>query len=531
MLVKLVEENFVFSLPFHLNHLAKSCGARFHPSTKTWRAKGNKVAAAAILRNFKPDQIDPAIADMAGESVQIPELIIDPNSVLKNPLRKRQMEGLLKAWKTPAYALFWSMGAGKTITTVALINLRRQYGMIDRVLIICPTSVKSVWTKEFKEHSALPMNIQILEAGDKVGDPEMLVVGVEALSQGNAFDKALEFVNRGKCMVVVDESSRIKNYKAGRTERCWEIGEAAIYRLILTGTSITQGLQDLYAQMYFLDPAIIGELSFYSFRNKYMIMGGFENRKIIGYVNTEHLLSLIKPYCDVVKKSDIEGLPEFSFQVRNVKATPVQIRTCKELQKEMTTQFGDKVVSVQNALEALLRFQQIAGGFDPDGVPVGDKNPKMEELIEILRDFDGKAIIWARYIPEINAIFDALIYEFGASSAIKFTGNIPSDERGSLVSLFQENPHVRFFVANQQTGGLGLTLTAATLAIYYSNTFSHEERAQSLDRCHRIGQKNPVLYIDLVSDLKVDQLVMQALANKKSMAEYVSDGLSVKDMV
>ena len=520
----------VFNTTFADNWRSKACGARFHPSTKKWRAKPSRLTAAAILSNFSEEEVELAIRLLAGESVQVPELQFEPAKTLKivTPT-EHQGRAIRKAWPHAGFALFHVMGAGKTVSTIAIANLRRAHGLIDQVLVIAPTSVKGVWSKEYDRYSNMEQEVFVLDAGEQIpkkfsGFP-IVVGGIESLSQGSGFDKMLEFIRRGRTMVVVDESSSIKNHSAGRTEKAHLLGEDAAFRLILTGTNVSQGIADLYAQMYFVDPSIIGELSYYSFRNKYCVMGGFEQRKIVGYNNVEHLFSRIRPFCDVVRKKDMKGLPEKSYQIREVKASAEQVRMCKELAKEMKTQMGDKTISVQNTLEALLRFQQIAGGFDPDGVPL-PTNPKMTELMNVLEDFDGKAIIWARYLPEVAGITAALEKQWPGST-LTLTGAIKSDERQAMVDEFQSNPDYRWFVVNQATGAKGLTLTAATLAVYYSNTFSHEDRSQSEDRCHRMGQEYPVTYVDLVSNLKVDKLVTTALAMKKDVAEYANNSLTL----
>ena len=532
MKVTLEGEHFVFHISFHENFKAKSAGARWHPATKKWRAKANKLTAAAVMANFDAEHVDPAVLAMAGESIDIPPMPGDPDAVLRTvQLRPRQRAAIEKAWPHPGFALFHVMGAGKTLSTVALAGLRRSAGLIDRLLVICPTSVKGVWRQEFERYSALPAHLQVLEAGNKLApwtEFPILVVGVEALSQGGAHLVAKQFVDGGRCMTVIDESSTIKNHNTSRTETCWELGQQSQFRLILTGTNVTQGIQDLFAQMFFVGPSIVGELSYYSFRNKYCVMGGFENKKMIGYRNTDQLLDLIRPYCDVVRKGDMK-LPPKQYQVRNVKATAEQVRACKELARNMETTLGTKTISVQNALEAMLRFQQIAGGFDPDGQSIG-KSPKLEELMALLEEFDGKAIVWARYLPEVAAIASRLSERY-PGAVLTLTGATDPAARQPMVNTFQSDPSVRFFVTNQATGGKGLTLTAATLSVYYSNTFSLEDRLQSEDRNHRIGQENEVMYIDLISDLKVDHLIQNALANKLDVANYVGEGLRVTDLL
>lgn len=532
MQVTLEEGVIVFHLSYADNYKAKSAGARWHPATRKWRAKATKLTAAAVMANFKETDVDPSIKELLGDSISIPDMPCDPDALIRGvALRPRQRVGIEKAWPNAGFALFWVMGAGKTLSTIALANLRREAGLIDRVLIICPTSVKGVWKKEFDRYSALPAHLQVLEAGQKLKpwqDFPILVVGVEALSQGGAATVAETFVAAGNCMTIVDESSTIKNHDASRTEVCWKLGEESSFRLILTGTNVTQGIQDLFAQMYFADPTIIGELSYYGFRNKYCYMGGFENRKIVGYRNVEELFDRVRPFCDVIRKGDMK-LPPKQYQTRQVKATAEQVKACKELARDMMTTLGDRVISVQNALEALLRFQQISGGFDPDGTPLS-KNPKLTELVALLDEFDGKAIIWARYIPELEAITDALEKRWPGST-FTLHGGVRPEDRQPMVDQFQSDPAKRFFIANQATGAKGLTLTAATLSAYYSNTFSLEDREQSEDRNHRIGQENEVTYIDLISDLRVDSHVVTALLNKKDVSEYANQGLRVQDLI
>lgn len=533
MRASLADGHIIFDVSFHENHLAKACGARWHPTSKKWRVKASRLTANAVQGKFPANEIDPAIIQLAGAKQQIPELTIDPDAMIRGvALRPRQRKGIERAWPHPGFALFWVMGAGKTLSSIAIANLRRTYGMIDRLLVVCPTSIKGVWKKEFDRYSALPHHMFVMESGGKQPDYTdfpIMVVGVEALSQGGAFEEAARFAAGGRTLTIVDESSTIKNYNATRTERCWELGSASEQRLILTGTNVTQGLQDLYAQMYFVDPTIIGELSYYSFRNNYCIMGGFENRKIIGYRDPQGLLDKIRPFCDVVRKDDLKDLPPKQYQVREVRASPAQHKACKELAREMKTELGDKTLEVANALEALLRFQQIAGGYDHEGQPLGT-NPKMTELIALLEEFDGKAIIWARYLHEIAGITTELDKRW-PDSTLSLYGAVAPESRQALIDDFQSNPQRRFLVTNQATGGKGITATAATLSVYYSNTFSLEDRLQSEDRNHRIGQFNAVTYVDLMSDLKVDRHIITALTQKKSVAEYASGGLRIDDML
>lgn len=521
----------VFRLPFFENHIAKSAGARWNAPSKTWIAPLNELVASHVVNCLPPDMVSEEIHRLCKPSVFIPPLSCDPSIVLKDVrLMPRQLEGVIKAWPLPGFALFWVMGAGKTLSSIALAGLRHKYGLIQRLLVICPTSIKGVWAKEFNRYAGFPHTLHVHESGKPMlrgleSSPfPVLVVGIEAMSVKSGPEICKEFLSGGVSMTILDESSRIKHHNTKRTENVLELYQESQYRLALTGTNITQGLQDLYTQMQFVEPRAIGEISYYSFKNKYCVMGGHEGKKIIGYTKTDILMNKVRPYCDVIRKSDMKDLPLKSYQIREVQASREQKEICKNLRNHLRLVIEDKNNKMKNVLEAMLRAQQVAGGFDDEGNPLSS-NPKMKELLELLEDFDGKAVIWARFLPEIEAIRAALNAEYPGSVMV-MTGNTPQEARQSMVDIFQKSSVLRFFVSNHSVGGAGITLTSATLAVYYSNTFNLEDRLQSEDRIHRIGQVHPCMYVDISSDLAVDKSLIESIARKSSLANFVSHSLS-----
>ncbi len=521
----------VFRLPFFENHIAKSAGARWNAPSKTWIAPLNELVASHVVNCLPPDMVSEEIHRLCKPSVFIPPLSCDPSIVLKDVrLMPRQLEGVIKAWPLPGFALFWVMGAGKTLSSIALAGLRHKYGLIQKLLVICPTSIKGVWAKEFNRYAGFPHTLHVHESGKPMlrgleSSPfPVLVVGIEAMSVKSGPEICKEFLSGGVSMTILDESSRIKHHNTKRTENVLELYQESQYRLALTGTNITQGLQDLYTQMQFVEPRAIGEISYYSFKNKYCVMGGHEGKKIIGYTKTDILMNKVRPYCDVIRKSDMKDLPLKSYQIREVQASREQKEICKNLRNHLRLVIEDKNNKMKNVLEAMLRAQQVAGGFDDEGNPLSS-NPKMKELLELLEDFDGKAVIWARFLPEIEAIRAALNAEYPGSVMV-MTGNTPQEARQSMVDIFQKSSVLRFFVSNHSVGGAGITLTSATLAVYYSNTFNLEDRLQSEDRIHRIGQVHPCMYVDISSDLAVDKSLIESIARKSSLANFVSHSLS-----
>lgn len=526
----------VFRLPFFENHIAKSAGARWNATNKVWIAPLNEIVASHVVNCLPPGQVSAEIHSLCSPPPSIPPLSCDPSSVLKGvTLLPRQLEGIRKSWSMPGFAFFWVMGAGKTLSAISLAGLRNKYGLVQRLLVICPTSIKGVWAKEFARYADFPHTLHVHESGkpapkDFGSTPfPVLVVGVEAMSVKSGPEVCRDFLSVGSSMAILDESSRIKHHNTARTQSILDLYQFAEYRLILTGTSITQGLQDLYTQMQFVDPRAIGEISYYSFKNKYCVMGGYKGNSIIGYAKTDVLLGKVRPFCDVVRKSDMKDLPAKSYQMREVSASRQQKEICKELKKNLKLIIGDKETSVKNVLEAMLRMQQVAGGFDGEGNPLA-QNPKMAELIDLLEDFDGKAVIWSRFLPEIFAIRASLEKAYPGSTMV-MTGDTPQKARQQMVDEFQNSDRLRFFISNHAVGGAGITLTSATMAVYYSNTFNLEDRLQSEDRIHRIGQTQPCLYVDLVCDLLVDKTLIAAISRKTSLANFVSYSLSQGDSI
>lgn len=472
-----------------------------------------------------------------------------------------QLVALRKAWPRKEFAFFHEMGTGKTFEAINLAAARYLAGQIDALVIICDTPIKNVWYtgdgtwideegklqgSEIEKWCPVPYACWVWESGDRL-DPKffreeqdalkILVVGVESLSIKNGKSiQAVEYFQRfHRIMSTVDESTSIKNWKAARTKNVILIGGWSEYRLILTGTPITQGMEDLFAQFLYLNAKIIGCKNFFVFRNKYCIMGGFQGRKILGYQFTEDLLGKVAPYVDYVLKDECMDLPEQIYpEPIIVKPTDEQKKAMEELRTQHFAEDGDKEIGVSTILERTLRYQQIIGGtfpFEEDGEyhtkAISGKNPKLDALLRYISELDKKAkvIIWARFVPEIRYIVDALAEEYGEESVVTFYGADNDEQRKNNNRRFQEDPQCRFIVSNQAVGSKGQTWTAATYNLYYSNTFSYQDRYQSEARSHRKGQEKNVIYQDFEMAVPQDKMIMVAVRRKKSLAKVVEEGL------
>jgi len=469
------------------------------------------------------------------------------------PPMPHQRTALARAVKAgPAFGFFHAMGAGKTFTVINLLYFLHGKGKISGAIVICPTAIKNVWGVELDKCAPNDAEFSphiLVSGGNKAAQRwteketdalQILVVGIEALSQGTAKEIMMDFArkHRGALAAVVDESSKMKNAQAARTKTIIKLGAMADYRYVMTGTPVTQGLHDLWPQMQFLDPDILGCRSYVLFRNMYCIMGGYEGRKIIGYQRQDELMEKIAPYVDTVTKEQaLPDLPPKIYQTVEVELTKQQRAAMAELEQDMKAQQGELELTVQTVMDRLTRYQQIIGGHfpheDEDGnyetTPIAGTNPKLAALVSLLEldaEVGVKTIIWARFTAERNAIVDAVAKARGREAVRLFDGQVSDSDRARFTEDFQNDPDVTVMVANVVVGGMGQTWTAATHEIYYSNDFSYENRMQSEDRAHRKGQKNSVKYTDIIANVKADQMIVHALARKGDVADYVKDSLT-----
>lgn len=463
--------------------------------------------------------------------------------------RDHQREGVVNGLENPAFAFFWEPGAGKTFGTIHVAKSRFARDEVDLVVVICPNSITQVWPSEFEKWAPeVDTYVQVMKPGATPkrapkGSLEVVVFSVESLSQGGMYAKMLAYVKGRRALCVMDESSRIKNPASNRTKNATKIAWSCDYRLILTGTPVTQGPHDLFAQMRFLDPDIIGINKWTAFRARYCIIGGFENRQIVGYQNIDELMDRIRPYVQYVRLKDCTDIPDKIYQKIVVPLSPEQKAAISELKNEGTLVVEELGVElyVEMALERMTRIQQIVGGSLPridkenggyDSIPMPGKIPKLEAMMEYIEDIpeDKKCLIWARFVPERDRIIERLIARYGADAVVRFDGQVSKEDRITAVHRIENDPKCRFFVSGQSTGGIGLTMIQARYSLMYSNTFSSEDRVQTENRNHRTGQTEHCVYVDFEAQVKEDRMLIKAQIEKKSLADLVRDAIERKEL-
>ncbi len=534
---------FLLTVPFDKNGLIRDMpGRRWMKRIKKWTvpAVNNNINILEDIREITWSDEAKRAKERVKEMRPKPSSFLFPSYYrFKTKPYKKQKEAIDAGYGRKEFAYFMGMGTGKTKVVIDTVSALWLESKVSQVLVICPVSIQSNWGEEIAKHSPIDAEVHVYRPqqhkkyekwllNTDSSKIRWLIVGTESLSAGKAADTAYKYALCGRTYSAVDESSRIKNIDAKRTEQAIKIGKASSYRSIMTGTPITQGPLDLFSQFEFLNTHIFGIGDYYSFRNRYAIMGGFENREVIGYDHLDEMAEIVQPFVYEASLKDMVDLPPKIYQVRHVTASKEQ----RELLKDIANghaQVDDVEIEVKNVLEKLLRMQQVVNGFYTEYIkdPLSGKkkaiqhnlktNPKIKELEALLDENSYQAILWGKYHCDMANIRD--LVHSRKESYVEFHGNIPPEERQQAVNNFQDG--VRYFVGNPAAGGMGITLTAARLMVYFSNSFSLEERLQSEDRAHRIGQDHPVTYVDLVMKGTVDELAQEALKNKEDMATLV----------
>ena len=455
-----------------------------------------------------------------------------------------QITALEKSWNKETYAYFMELGTGKTKVLIDNMSMLYDKGKIDGALIIAPKGVVGTWySNELPTH--LPNHIENVtvlwqpninkkqqEKLETLFEVEtalhILIMNVEAFSTDKGRLFAGKFLRSHNAMMAIDESTTIKNPSAKRTKNIVALSKEAKYRRIMTGSPVTKNPLDLYSQCEFLDPYLLDFSSYYAFRNRYAEMKtmhahGRSIQVVDKFKNLSELSDTIKTFSYRVLKEDCLDLPDKIFIKRQIQLTPDQFKLYAQMKEQALAILQGKVSSTKNSLTQLMRLQQITCGHftDDNGVTQAIQNNRINELMTVLEDVEGKAIIWAHYQYDINKIIEAINDEYGPKSFVDYYGLTPKEERQPNIKRFQDDPKCRFFIGTPSTGGYGITLTAANTVIYYSNGYDLEKRLQSEDRAHRIGQKKSVTYVDLMADDTVDEKIVRALRKKIDIASEV----------
>jgi SNF2 family DNA or RNA helicase len=473
-----------------------------------------------------------------------------------------QAEGIQLLRGRTHYGFFDEPGCGKSKLVVDAANLLFLDRAIGAVLVVVPNTVKATWCNEVWGQIAthtpkdFPYEVFRLDSGKRW--PELskidalkgqklvwVVTNYEALRSAKQEKWLATFLAKfAPSMMVLDESTKVKNGAALQTKSAIRLGGFAARRYILTGTPVARNPLDLHSQFMFLDPWILGP-SKVNFRNRYAVMGGYmvmgRPVQVVGWKNLDELKERISKHSRVVEKRvALPDLPDKLFQTIELPLSDEQASAYEQMRDNAVASFpgaiGQATASI--ALTKMLRLQQITSGHLPikhsvtghDQICVFPHNPKYDFVMELLEDQVDYLVVFGNFIEELQGMAKRL-KDAGISHGLIY-GDTKLKDRETIQEDYQKGS-LRVVLCQIVTGGIGLTLVQGSTAVYLSNHFSYEVRTQSSDRLHRPGQKNNVLYYDLIATCNgkktVDHTVMKAIGVKENLSDYVL-GHTIEDL-
>ncbi len=460
---------------------------------------------------------------------------------------EHQREAIETASLRDEYALFFEMGTGKTATA---INILRKWsakeGRLLNTLILCPPIVVDQWEKEILAHSNIGCHqivklqgsgakrLKALKAAPK---NSIIITNYETLSMNPVF---AEFLSRGVECLICDESHKLKSITARRTKLVTLLSEKTRKRLILTGSPILNTLMDIFSQYQIMDRGETFGKNFFVFRSRYFFdrNSGMPKHRHFPDWQPRHgshdeINKLIYTKAMHVEKSRCLDLPPLIRKTLYVDMSPEQARAYKEMKEDLVTYLDDSAAVAQLAITKLLRLQQIVSGFvktDKDDTFDFKSVPRLAVLSDLLEELtpQHKVIVWAGFKHNYHAI-GKMLQEMKIGY-VELHGECSEKQKKEAVERFRIDPNCRVIVANPKAGGVGLNLIEASYSIYYSRGYSLEDDLQSEARNYRGGSEmhSKVTRIDLVAKGTVDELIMEALANKQDISKKI---LAIKDQL
>ena len=509
-------------------------GRLYDPDDKAWIVPLNKKNAYTI--GLLGAELDEELKELAKQE--------DDNDVLTEPIVKPKIKGSLYAHQVKAYnfalnlinkgskgiAYLMDMGTGKTITSIALVGSLLEQSKFHNLLIVCPKSIVGVWQEEFQKFADYRYALTVLDGSlEKKKSAFKYMTGtalqVIVVNYESCWRLESEIAKWKPDMIICDESSKIKNPTTSQSKALHRLGANSKLNLILTGTPITNNPLDFFSQYKFLDEQILGS-SFYLFRNRYAVMGGYQNRLVVGYRHLAELVEKVHKIAYRIKIEDAVDLPPFIDETRTITLEPKAQAMYKMIAEDCYAELNNETdVTARNILTQLLRLSQVTGGYirndnNNDALQVSSaKMDALEDIVDTCVEEGRKVVVFARFVPEIEAIA-RMLQKKGIGYSLIYGA---TKDRAEQVKKFQDDPETKVFVGQLQTTGMGLTLTAANVAVFYSLDFSYANYEQSRARIHRIGQKEKCLYIHLVCKNTVDEKVMKALQKKGDIAKLMVD--------
>jgi SNF2 family DNA or RNA helicase len=421
--------------------------------------------------------------------------------------------------------LSMEMGTGKSKVAIDFCCAMHLKAGVQHVVIVCPKSVVPVWRVEIRKHAPTKIRKKIkwvILNYDKLPDIERFVNDETFIYEGKKH-VLKKFLAQEKSVLICDESHLLKTPSSRRAVAVYSMRKATDYVLMLTGTPVTKNPLDLYQQFKILNDTILGT-NFNHYKKQYCVYGGYGNYQLLRYINLPRLKRTVKPWVFNAKKDDCLDLPSRTDQIVPVKLTGKAQELYEEMSSEGMVELEGEEIDTEIVLTRILRLQQIGSGYLPRADGKGIRrfnNPKLDQFKADLADFQsqeiGKFVTFCQFIPDLKATAQAA--KEAGYRVILFHGDVSINDRERRLALFDETDEPTAFISQIDAGSMGISLTAASEAIFFSHTRKYATFAQTKDRLHRIGQHHPVTYRHYIAG--VDQAIWIANRMKKDVADLL----------
>lgn len=447
------------------------------------------------------------------------------NWELSMPPLPVQEVALDKSKGQEGYGFFLEPGMGKTAIIMAEFTNLVKSDDLDLLVVICPNTLRSNWAAEAEKFGFAYEVSMFPDAPPKKG---MWIINYEKLVT-KSIDLIYNTISHRKTYLVCDESHRIKNPKAKSTKAAIALFDISRVKRVMTGTPMANSVIDLWSQMRSIGHHGVHRGP-YTWRNRYGIMGGWMGKVVVGVQREDELKTLVDQCAFQAKKSEwMKSLPPKAYYTIDYEMNRAQKTAYKEIYNERFFSLADQEITAPMVITALMKMQQVTSGFmmDDEGKVVdlvGWNNPKINAISDALNDIEGKVILFAHYRHTID-----LLYTRFGGEAVKIEGGMKREDIENVKYMFNNNPTVKYLIAQTTTAKEGLTLLGSEdnpchTTIFVENTYSLIDRTQAEDRNHRHGQvADQVSYYDLVGS-KIEAKIIKALQDKKDLVKSVLEG-------
>ena len=522
--LKVLNNEFMVKVPYEGKDVIKQIvdSYKWLPDHKAWKIPTSLEAMQAIKQNFTLNLTEEAlaiIADLILEQKRIDYIEMikkDVNWRLDgrlNYLYRHQCIAFEAAKNFPQYALFLDTGTGKTLTSIEII---KHYNL--KTLVVCPLSIiESAWLDDIKKFAP---ELKAISLWDKTKaqrlrrleiKSQVYIINFEGFKM---LQKELEKANFQ--IIIIDESSKMKNNKSQITKALLDFSNKINYRYILSGSPAPNSPLEFWAQMAFVDPNLLGD-NFYRFRNNWFYQSDWSGYQYsITPPNKEKLMRKIGRKAIFFAKDDCLDLPDKTYVTRKIEMSDVQKAAYQQMKDDLLLEIEGKTIIASNQIAKIMKLRQVTSGYiyDESRGTIKISDTKFNELFDVLDEIgDRQVIIWIQFHFE-----GVELMKHFKEKACALWGDVKAEDRITAINQFKSGQK-QYLIANPATAAHGLTFTNCQYSIYFSLSYSAELWKQSQERIHRIGQAKNVTYIYLICKDSIDEKIYTALQGKKKISD------------